>query len=95
MEIRLEELQSVCELVLADLRTQGIETVNVPVDYYWHVPKEEAYDPYKQPSNLDLGQLSDDWAELRRVLRQERPPLAYHLVWLAAVLRGVGESVPG
>lgn len=29
------------------------------MDYYWNVPLDKAYDPYKSPV-LDMGQVSDD-----------------------------------
>lgn len=29
------------------------------VDYYWHVPLDQAYDPDEEP-RLDMGQVSDD-----------------------------------
>lgn len=32
-------------------------------DYYWEISPDEIYDPYKEPENFTLGQLSDDMQE--------------------------------
>lgn len=91
MQIELKELHLVCEKLLLYLEAQGVEQLHLPVDYYWNIPKKEVYDPYKKPSTLDIGQLTDDWQELRKMLTSEDQPLAYHFVWLAAILRALGE----
>ena len=73
------------------LDRRGVESVDIPVDYYWNVPKEQVYNPYQRPSELDLGQLTNDWRELQDLLESESDPIVYSFVWLAAILRAVGE----
>ncbi len=33
-------------------------------DYYWDIDTNEIYNPYKDPKDFSLGQLSDDWKTL-------------------------------
>jgi hypothetical protein len=42
-----------------------------------------------------LGQLSDDWGELKRITDGDAEPIGYALVWLAAIRRRVGEKAVG
>jgi len=93
MDISIEELRAAANLLLDYLVREGYQQVSLSHDYYWSVPKEAAFDPYHQPTSLTLGQLTEDMNELRRLLRGDTEPLAYGLVWLAAVLRAVGEEV--
>jgi hypothetical protein len=39
-----------------------------------------------------MGQLTDDWNEVQRIVRGERDAIGYGLVWLSTILRRLGES---
>jgi len=93
MEINTQELREAANLLFDHLVKAGQQKVSLPHDYYWNVPKEAEYDPYKQPTSLTLGQLSEDLKELKGLLKGDKEPLAYALVWLASILRAVGEEV--
>lgn len=95
MHVSLEQLQNVSDRLFSHLRAQGIKSVEIAQDYYWDIPKPERYDPYHQPTNLNLGQLTDDWDELLKIVGCQKEPVGYALVWLASVLRAVGEHVVG
>ena len=95
MDIELSELKAIFLKEIDHLEKIGYEKIEIPVDYYWNIPQEIRYDPYKKPEKLDLGQLSDDWQELQKTLRGEREPLTYELVWLSAILRAIGEHTSG
>ncbi|MCP4347870.1 MAG: hypothetical protein GY795_20395 [Desulfobacterales bacterium] len=57
--------------------------------------KPKCYDPCNEPNPSDctLGQLSDDWSNLQKILNSENEPTGYALVWLASIMRTVGEEV--
>ena len=95
MDITLSELKAVFMKEVDHLEEMGYEKIEIPVDYYWNIPQDVRYDPYKKPENLDLGQLSDDWQELQKTIREERDPIAYDLVWLSTILRAIGEQIVG
>jgi hypothetical protein len=92
MNVTTAELRQLCNQLLTHLESNGIHTISVTDDYYWNVPSDQRYNPYEQPGQPDLGQLSDDIRELRRTLEGEREPVAYALVWLSSLLRYVGEK---
>ncbi len=91
MQVRVDELRVLVGKLLTHLEETGHSVVDLDVDYYWTVPEKARYDPYREPGKPDLGQLTDDWAELRKILTGDDAPLNYALVWLASVLRRVGE----
>jgi hypothetical protein len=93
VRIDVADLRSVCDRLLSHLEEQGIESVELPFDYYWDIPEEGRYKPYQKPSDHTLGQLTDDWSELRKVLDGRSEPISYHFVWLATILRAIGEAV--
>jgi hypothetical protein len=93
MSIRVAELRLISEKLFAYLEDQGVESFDTAVDYYWDIPKEQMYNPYQNPFELDLGQLTDDWYELQKLLDPERQPVVRDFVWLAAILRAIGEHL--
>ena len=94
MVVGVTQLAAISSKLLRYLEEQGVTSVELDKDYYWFLEKEEAYRPEVTPANPSLGQLTDDWRELEMISTGERPPVAYALVWLASILRAVGEEVP-
>jgi hypothetical protein len=95
MTIDFTDLRAIVEIVL-DAAEESGTTVEINFDHYWDVPTEDRYDKYAPPTHLTIGQLSEDWSELQRIRRGEAAALPYALVWLASVLRCLGEHVlPG
>ncbi len=95
MEISLEELRDLCNSLIQHIIDNGNKSVNLKVDYYWNIPTSQIYDPYKKPTELTLGQLSFDWDQLIQISQSQKEPIGYNLVWLAAILRAVGENIIG
>ncbi len=91
MKIQLTQLRKAAELILNQLAVDGIEEIELTKDFYWTIPIEQRYDPYKQPSQLTLGQLSDDWMEITRLVSGEQEAAAYQLEWLSSLLRYVAD----
>ena len=86
------ELQAIAHRLFAYLEETGRDEFEVSEDYYWSIEKDEVYDPLKDPKNLTMGQLSDDWNELKSILEGDSPPIGYALVWFSAILRIIGEK---
>jgi hypothetical protein len=95
MHVPVAELRKACELLLTHLEQSGAGSVELTSDFYWNVPPDQRYQPYEEPASLDLGQLTHDWAEVQAIVRGEKEPLGYALVWLSSILRAVGEKTVG
>lgn len=92
MKLNLSDLRLVSEKLFTHLEERGISSIELSGDYYWNIPKELKYNPYQEPTELDLGQLSADWENLTAILEEEAEPIGYALVWLSAVLQAIGET---
>lgn len=92
MKVKLTDLSQVHEQITRHLHSLGLEEVEFDDDYYWNIVPEKRYDPYHEPDEFTLGQLSDDLARVRRISIGESEPLGYALVWLSALLRAIGEK---
>ncbi len=93
MRIKISGLRDASRLIFDYLETMNIADIELDEDFYWCIPRSYAYDLTAEPDHFELGQLSDDWEEIRRMLAAESEPLGYHLVWLSAILKAIGEKV--
>jgi hypothetical protein len=91
-EVGTRDLRRVFNLLMEHMEAIGQEAIDLPGDFYWDVPAEALYDPYSEPRQLDLGQLSEDWEKLLSLANGESPPVGYAFVWLASILRAYGQS---
>jgi hypothetical protein len=94
-DVPVQLLRAAADLLLTHLEKKGKEYITLDEDFYGDVPAIDRYDLIRSPTKHTVGQLSDDVAELKRLLEGSRPPTCYGLVWLAAVLRRVGETAIG
>ncbi len=93
MTISTTELRNIFDRLVTKLEAEGHQTIELTQDYYWDIQAPARYKMYETPGNPSIGQLSDEWSSLQRVLNGESEPLNYNLIWLAAILRAIGEQI--
>lgn len=95
MQVQVSELRSAANLLLDHLERTAGPMIDVEHDYYWFVEAADLYDPTRNPSELSMGQTSDDLTELRAIVSGARPPVNAGLVWLGGLLRVLGDTARG
>jgi len=94
MEIDIDTLEQACQAIFVYLKEAKIDSIQVEQDFYWHISQEDRYNPYQEPKNLTLGQLSSDWEEIKKIAVGESEPLGYSFVLLSSLLKYLGENQP-
>jgi len=85
MKINFDEIQDTVIFMLSTFKEhKGVE-VEIKSDFYWDISMEEIYNPYDEPRNITLGQISDDIIELRRAMKSGEI-VPYDLKRLANIL---------
>ena len=92
LKISTRELRIIFSKLLDHLEKQGDE-IALPHDFYWNIEEESLYEVSVEPKKFTIGQLTDDWKELKKLLDSDGEPIAFSFVWLAAILRALGEEV--
>lgn len=95
MHIKLEELRDVTNRLYDHLASQGRGTIELPDVHYWSIPRHQRVNRYDEPNEFSIGLISDDWEELRKIHAGESEAIGFALVWLASVLREIGEQHVG
>jgi hypothetical protein len=91
IRVELSELRRVSTLLFDQLeKTVGSEVI-LEKDFYWAVEPDDKYNPYDQPSNFSLGQLSECLTNIKSM--SEENVLSFGLVWLSSLLMIIGEIV--
>ena len=89
------ELRRIVNALLDHLETStGRAGVDLSHDYYWFLERSDRRDVYREPPEGTVGQISENLANLRSSV-DSGDVLGYGLVWLAEILRTVGEDSPG
>ena len=90
LRIPVQQLRAAFELLMQRLTEDEGESVPLERDYFWSIAADALYNPYADPGELGLGQLSESWQHLEDVLKDNDLAIGHHLVWLADVLRALG-----
>ena len=92
MEIELRRLQAVINRLFEHaIQTRGVEKVALDAEAYWSIDSDQVYDLAKEPAQLDVGSLSDDWEFASALLDPHCQPLANQFTEVAPLLRRLGE----
>lgn len=69
--LRIADLRTALSLALDAFEAEQGPEVVIRHDHYWHLPVDASFDLSRGPSDLTVGQLSDDLAELRGLLAED------------------------
>jgi hypothetical protein len=77
MKIKTDELRQSFEVFMRHLDDTGKTEISIEEDYYWNVPQDRRYNPLQEPKEFTMGQLTDDWKEVRQISSGERDVIGY------------------
>ena len=95
VHVSVEQLRQVFELLVRHVTDGSEGDLATSKDYFWSIPPSARYDLYNEPSEFTVGQVSEAWHNLQELLVDESKVLGYGFVWLADVLRALGDEAVG
>ncbi|RJQ91854.1 hypothetical protein [Amycolatopsis panacis] len=90
LRIPVQQLRTAFELLIQRIADDEGETISLQRDYFWSIAPDVLYNPYAEPGEPGLGQLSESWQHLEDLLKDESLAMPHHLAWLADLLRALG-----
>ena len=88
VKVKINEIQEITNLIFEKLKASRGNEIEISYDFYWDIPSDEIYNPYKEPSNLTLGQLSDEIMEIQNSIIT-KDLIYYDLKRISAILRAL------
>lgn len=93
-QIRIDDLQKAIILLLSNFKTNIGEVIEIENDFYWDIPSKELYNPYEEPKQLTLGQLSDDINEVQRLANEPSSAISYDLKRISNIIKAMSIENP-
>lgn len=85
--INIDELEKISQMLFSKLKENIGNEIEVNKDFYWNISEEELYNPYDEPSNMTLGQLSDDIERINYVYKFSDEIVNYDLKRLSTIIQ--------
>ncbi|MDA5282152.1 hypothetical protein [Streptomyces sp. Isolate_45] len=94
VRIPIDQLRRALDVALRHIEASAGPTVTLEEDLFWSVPADELYSIGAEPRAFTIGELSESWQHLEDLLAHQDRAVGHHLVWLADVIRAIGQDVP-
>lgn len=91
LHIPVDELRRAATTLLDHLEAVRGEVVEVPDGAFWAIPADARRDVYTEPQDFTIGQVGESWGNVLSAVNATDASVSYGLVWLADVLREIGE----
>lgn len=92
MNVNIDELEEIVSLLLKKLKHSKGKEIELNNDYYWEISNDEVYNPYEEPKNISLGQLSEDINELNRLVNKDDDAIPYDLSRIGNILKALSNE---
>jgi hypothetical protein len=92
LRISVQDLRQVFGVLLEQLAQERGDVVEIPDTFFWAIPAGMRCNVNEEPHDLAIGQLSEAWDNALATASTDEVPLRYGFVWLADVLREIGEQ---
>lgn len=93
MDVDLNILEVAVNKIFSEMRRKGLGSVSLDTDFYWNIPSEMLYDPYTEPTDLNIGQLEEDYENLVQ-MSNKNMLIGHNLKNIAVLLRYLSEKYP-
>jgi hypothetical protein len=88
-----DQLEAAMQRALSALKEIPPEQLEMKHDFYWDIGFKDQFNLMKNPSDLTVGQLSNDVERLTRIAEDEGMFVFEHLHWLGMVLSYYGRTL--
>jgi hypothetical protein len=93
MKLDLNELMSITQQLIDAFSANNGRVIDIDKDYYWSIDVAALYNPYEEPRDLSLGQLSEDWNSLKSAVSSQTI-IPYDLNRLGIILKALSDCNP-
>lgn len=80
LQVSIDLLRSVAQVLLDHVEDVEGSHVSFDKDFYWFIPPKHRFNPYSEPTEFALGQLTDCVEELERIASDPESAISYGLV---------------
>lgn len=93
IQVPVETLRRAAAILLDRLESSSGATVALDRDMFWAIPSEHRSNVYAEPTEFTVAQMTDSLQNIVGIVEDPASATSFGLVWLADLLRAVGEAV--
>ncbi len=93
VNVPVETLRRAATILLQHLGDMEGPVITLDSDFYWSIPEEQRMNVFVEPTEFTIGQVSECLDNVGRIVDDPSLSTSFGLVWLADLLRAVGEAV--
>lgn len=86
-------LRAACLTLLTHLEEMEGSEVRLDRDHFWSIVPTQLYDVMHEPNEFTIGQLTECLDHVQNIVDDPSRSTSYALVWLADLLRAIGQVV--
>jgi len=92
-EITNNDLKNILLALINKLEILGNSSFSLDKDLYWNIPDEELYNVYKDPKDISIGSIKEDWDFLQKILIEKREVIGYDFNKVSNILKLIGNDI--
>lgn len=93
ISVSVETMRRAATVLINHLEEKVGEEVILDQDMFWEIPSDQRFNIYEKPHEFTIGQIEDSFSSIEKLANNPESASSYGLVWLADVLRAVGEKI--
>lgn len=92
LELKIRDIKKILKILIDKLDIID-ETIIVDQDLYWNILDIELYNVYKDPNDLTIGSIIEDYEFISAVIMGNRDIIDYDLYKLSSILKFLGKNM--
>lgn len=92
LELKIHDIKKFLKILIDKLDLID-EKVFIDQDLYWNILDTELYDVYKDPNELTIGSIVEDYEFISTVIEGNRDIIDYDLYKLSSILKFLGKNM--
>ena len=92
LELKIHDIKKILKILIDKLDIID-DTIIIEQDLYWNILDTELYDVYKDPNDLTIGSIIEDYEFISAVIIGNRDIIDYDLYKLSSILKFLGKSM--
>jgi len=95
MKIDLKEMLEIIDVIKNEIVETMPNEIEIEDDYFWIINENDIFDYNTDPLVNEMGQISDEWMQLRRLLEPGSVPISNDLARLSSIFMFIRKNSAG
>jgi len=91
--VSVDIMRRAATVLINHLEEKAGAEVTLDQDMFWEISPDQRFNVYEKPHEFAIGQIEESFLSIEKFANDPDSASSYGLVWLADILRAVGEKI--